>query len=156
MALKKPTTHPINYSHRKAGLCTTWSQRLEFQSIAWDMRGAEGWASGRGQVCSENKWEKFGWIHVSLYIGRCQNDSQRCSELQGGRLNQMIITPILALRAHARSCPTDSQWRNGLWCIVWGAPVFLWSPVSSQWQFPVYIGTYALTHNILLLTCRIK
>lgn len=51
--------------HRKAGLCTAWSYRLGFQSIAWDMREREGEWEG-GWSCSESKWEEI-WVNPSLF-----------------------------------------------------------------------------------------
>lgn len=131
--------------HRQAGLCTAWSYRLGFQSIAWDMREREGEWEG-GWSCSESKWEEI-WVNPSLFSSPYWPLSvwpRRGSELQGGRVNQMIITPIFILRPCAFSCPTDSQWRNEPQSIVWGAPVFLLHFLQSQWHFPVYSSDCAL------------
>lgn len=115
----KETTHHIAITSNQLFIerldcAPSWSCRLGFQSIAWDMRVWQGVWEG-GWSCSESKWEEFFFFFLlnpslllSYHIGQCQYGPQRSSELRGGGLNLKIITSIFTPQPCAFFCPTAS------------------------------------------------
>lgn len=92
------------HKKKEAGLGTAWFYRLEFQSIAWDMQkggGREGHREGgRTKLFCKQMRGNLGESKPlpPLHVCRRRCGPRRSPELQGVRLNQMIIMPVFTLR----------------------------------------------------------
>lgn len=130
-------------------MCTAWSNRLEFQSIAWDMKKAGGWVGG-GWNCSESKWEKIlGESKPPLILSILAALSMahnRALGLIAWTAGWQAKSDDNHANFHSETmCFLPSHWLTvEKWApkYVWGAPVFLLSFLYSQRYFHVHIALY--------------